>query len=89
VYTLVPLGFFLTSIPLPAWLMLVYWMVIQFFGGLQSVGAAGGTAFWAHIGGFVAGVVLIKLFARRDYMEQHGAHHWRPQHVGWNRSQWR
>jgi membrane associated rhomboid family serine protease len=85
VYTLVPLGFLLTSIPLPAWLMLIYWMVIQFFGGLQSVGAAGGTAFWAHIGGFLAGVVLIKLFARRDYLEQHRTHHWRPQHVGWSR----
>jgi membrane associated rhomboid family serine protease len=85
VYTLVPLGFFLTSIPLPAWLMLVYWMVIQFFGGLQSVGAAGGTAFWAHMGGFVAGVVLIKLFVRRDYVEQHQSHHWRPRRVGWSR----
>jgi hypothetical protein len=32
----------LTTIALPAWLMLVYWMVIQFFGGLQSIGAASG-----------------------------------------------
>jgi membrane associated rhomboid family serine protease len=84
VFTLVPLGFFLTSIALPAWLMLVYWMAIQFFGGLQSVGAAGGVAFWAHIGGFVAGVVLIKLFARRDYVDSHRSHHWRPRHVGWD-----
>jgi membrane associated rhomboid family serine protease len=77
VFTLVPLGFFLTTIALPAWLMLVYWMVIQFFGGLQSIGAAGGVAFWAHIGGFIAGMGLIKLFSRRDTlrsMVRHAIH---------------
>ena len=83
-----PLGFFLTTFALPAWLMLVYWMVIQFFGGLQSIGAAGGVAFWAHIGGFVAGMVLIKLFSRRDYLEEHGSHHWHPQRIGWRGSRW-
>lgn len=83
VFTLVPLGFFLTTIALPAWVMLIYWMVIQFFGGLQSIGAAGGVAFWAHIGGFVAGMALIKLFSRRDYLEEHRSRHWHPQRVGW------
>ena len=84
VFAMVPLGFFLTSVALPAWLMLVYWMVIQFFGGLQSIGrAGGGVAFWAHAGGFVVGVVLIKLFARRDYVAEHRSHHWRPRRVGW------
>lgn len=83
VYTLIPLGFFLTTVALPAWLMLVYWMVIQFFGGLQSVGTGGGVAFWAHIGGFLAGLVLVKLFARRDYLEQHRAQHWYPRRMGW------
>src|ERR1051326_3894055 len=68
VYTLVFLGFFVTSIALPAWAMLGYWFVIQFISGVVSIGGQGaGVAFWAHVGGFVAGIVLIKLFARSDY----------------------
>jgi membrane associated rhomboid family serine protease len=43
-------------------------------------------AFGAHVGGFVAGVALIKLFVRRDYLAAHKAHHWRPRHVGLSRS---
>ena len=85
VYTLVPLGFFITTFALPAWVMLIYWMVIQIFGGLaQSVAAeGGGVAFWAHIGGFVAGVVLIKLFAKSNHVQAHEAQRYRPQRVGW------
>jgi membrane associated rhomboid family serine protease len=51
-------------VALPAWVMLIYWMVIQIFGGLsQSVAEeGGGVAFWAHVGGFVAGAVLILPF---------------------------
>ena len=64
VFTIVPLGFFVTTIALPAWVMLGYWVVLQLVGGLRAIGAeGGGVAFWAHIGGFVAGVVLVKLFA--------------------------
>ncbi len=88
VFTLVFLGFLVTTVALPAWVMLVYWMAIQFFGGLQSMGAAGGVAFWAHIGGFVAGLALIKLFVRPDYLRQHRSHHWQPRHQGFDRSQW-
>ena len=86
---MVPLGFFLTSVALPAWVMLVYWMVLQFFG-LSSFGReGGGVAFWAHVGGFVAGAVLVKLFARRDYVEAHRAHQWQPRRVGMGRgSDW-
>ena len=86
VYTIVPLGFFITSMALPAWVMLGYWFLIQFVSGLVSFGGeAGGVAFWAHVGGFVAGVVLVKLFARSDYIAEHQAHHWRPRRVmsGW------
>ncbi len=86
VYTLVPLGFFITSMALPAWVMLGYWFLIQFISGLVSVGGeGGGVAFWAHVGGFVAGLVLVKLFARSDYVAEHQAHHWRPRRVtsGW------
>ena len=82
VYTLVFLGFFVTSIALPAWAMLGYWFVIQFISGVVSIGGQGaGVAFWAHVGGFVAGIVLIKLFARPEYITEHQAHRWRPQRL--------
>jgi membrane associated rhomboid family serine protease len=85
VYTLLPLGFFITTIALPAWVMLIYWMVIQIFGGLsQSVAEeGGGVAFWAHVGGFVAGLVLIKLFAASTHVAAHEAQRYRPQRVSW------
>jgi membrane associated rhomboid family serine protease len=85
VFALVPLGFFLTSIALPAWTMLVYWLVIQLVSGLIMLPGArgGGVAFWAHVGGFVAGAVLVKLFARSDYVAAHRAHHWRPRRLKW------
>jgi membrane associated rhomboid family serine protease len=85
VYTLVPLGFFMTNIALPAWTMLLYWAFLQIVGGFSRIGAeGGGTAFWAHVGGFVAGVVLIKLFERRDRVASHESRHWRPERVGWD-----
>ncbi len=87
VFTLVPLGFFLTTIALPAWVMLGYWIALQFLGSFG--GAETGVAFWAHIGGFVVGAALIKLFARREYIAEHRARHWTPRHLGFNRSRWR
>lgn len=56
---------------LPAWVVLLEWFVIQLFSGFGSLGNTGaGVAFWAHIGGFVAGVGLIKLFARPELVQQ-------------------
>jgi len=86
VFTVVPLGFFMQTFALPAWVMLIYWMGLQFVGGISRIGAesGGGVAFWAHVGGFVAGVVLVKLFTRPDRVAQHQRHHWRPAgRVGW------
>jgi membrane associated rhomboid family serine protease len=84
VFTMVPLGFFFTSIALPAWAMLIYWILLQVLGGFSRVGAeGGGVAFWAHVGGFLAGVILVKLFARSGHLVAHRAHHWRPDRVGW------
>jgi membrane associated rhomboid family serine protease len=84
VFALVPIGFFITSVALPAWIMLVYWMGLQVLGGLTSFGrSGGGVAFWAHVGGFVAGVVLVKVFARRDRVQAHQAQHWQPRRVRW------
>jgi len=62
--------FFVFVIYLPAWIVLGEWFVIQFFNGaaMLSMRAGrdmGGVAFWAHIGGFVAGMVMIKIFPER------------------------
>jgi membrane associated rhomboid family serine protease len=80
VFALVPIGFLFTTIALPAWTMLLYWAAIQFVSGLTGLAAEerGGVAFWAHIGGFAAGLVLIKLFARADAVREHREHHWQP-----------
>ena len=84
VFTLIPLGFYMHSTALPAWGMLIYWMVLQVVGGIGSVFSerGGGVAFWAHVGGFVAGVVLVKVFERRDRVVAHASHHWEP-HGRW------
>lgn len=80
VYTLVPIGFFLTTIALPAWTMLLYWFALQLLGGATAIvgAAAGGVAFWAHVGGFIGGALLVKSFVRRRYVAEHRARQWRP-----------
>ncbi|HSD22196.1 MAG TPA: rhomboid family intramembrane serine protease [Anaeromyxobacter sp.] len=85
VFLLVPIGFLLTSIALPAWMMLVYWMGLQLLSGLADAArdSAGGVAFWAHVGGFVTGVILVKLFARRDRVTAHETRHWEPKRLRW------
>jgi len=90
VFTILPLGFFFTTLALPAWVMLIYWTALQVFGGFASAVSpdSGGVAFWAHLGGFVAGVVLIKGFVRREAVSEHQSHHYRPRRVGWHRDQW-
>lgn len=84
VYTLVTLGFFLTSLALPAWVMLIYWFALQVLGGFTRVEGGGGTAFWAHVGGFAAGLLLINIFKRRDLVRSHEASSWSPRRVGWD-----
>ena len=61
----------------PAWLMLGYWFVINFLSGTATAVAetsqsSGGVAFWAHVGGFVAGVVMINLFRERPQRYRYG-----------------
>ena len=68
IHTLVFLGFFVTRIIVPAYLMLGYWFLLQLFGSVGS--RNGGVAFAAHIGGFVAGVVLIFFFRKKDRMKK-------------------
>jgi membrane associated rhomboid family serine protease len=54
-------------IPLPAWVVLIYWFGLQIFSAAMELGSpgAGGVAFMAHIGGFVAGAALVKVFENR------------------------
>lgn len=66
VTTLVVLVFFITTIELPAGVMLAYWFFIQLISGASSIGAeGGGVAWWAHIGGFAAGLLWMRLWMRR------------------------
>ncbi|MBI1967669.1 MAG: rhomboid family intramembrane serine protease [Gemmatimonadetes bacterium] len=68
VHTLIFLGFFVTTVALPAYVMLGYWILLQLLGGLPALAGveSGGVAFWAHIGGFVAGLGLVRLFAKEE-----------------------
>jgi membrane associated rhomboid family serine protease len=76
VVTIIPLWFIWPIIELPAMVVLGFWFVIQFFNGAASISASasgGGVAWWAHIGGFVSGIIifyiLMKVFGgtRRKY----------------------
>ncbi len=61
VTTIVPIFFFIQIIELPAVIVLGFWILIQFFSGTVSLTASppgGGVAWWAHIGGFVSGIIL-------------------------------
>lgn len=71
VVTLVPIFFFLQVIELPAVFFLVFWFLIQLFSGTLSLAAAGaqqagGVAWWAHIGGFVVGLLWAVPLRRRS-----------------------
>ncbi len=70
VLTLFIIVVFIRVVPLPAWVLLGYWFVIQLLSGaLEPAGAQGGVAFWAHVGGFVAGLALVKLFEHPELVE--------------------
>jgi membrane associated rhomboid family serine protease len=72
VHMLVFLGFYITTIVVPAFVMLGYWFIIQLLSGLPSLGSKeGGVAFWAHVGGFLAGAILIFVFRDRELVERH------------------
>jgi membrane associated rhomboid family serine protease len=66
VLTLVLLPFFFTTLRLPAALLLLLWFAVQLLSDLAVQGGGAGVAFRAHIGGFLAGMVLVHAFKRRD-----------------------
>ena len=81
IVTLVPIFIFFTTMEIPAVFMLLYWFVIQLFSGVGSIGASnvshGGVAWFAHIGGFLAGMVLIKVMGTEDRYRNRREYHWR------------
>jgi membrane associated rhomboid family serine protease len=72
---------FILFTDIPAWVMLIYWFAIQLFSGVGSLGdsqaSQGGTAFFAHVGGFVAGIVLVNVMGARARYSNRRDLYWR------------
>jgi membrane associated rhomboid family serine protease len=78
VHMLIFLGIIFTRVAVPAVFMLGYWFVLQLISGFSTIGAqGGGVAFWAHIGGFVAGALLVLVFRNPRLLARHPYHGWR------------
>lgn len=82
--TLIPLGFLAFPARIYAWVFIAFWFLLQLFSGIASLGAdavsAGGVAYWAHVGGFLTGVLLIRPFTVPDRVRQLQASHARYSH---------
>ena len=80
---------YVTTFAVPAFLMLGYWFLVQVLSGVASYGAeGGGVAFWAHIGGFVAGGILMFIFRDRKLLAKHPYYGWQKQRTptrNWHR----
>jgi membrane associated rhomboid family serine protease len=80
IVTLIFLFVFLTTVEIPAYVILLYWFVIQFFSGVGTVGhshlSQGGVAWFAHVGGFVAGILLVYLLHPRERFRRRADLHW-------------
>ena len=67
-----------TTVAVPAFVMLGYWLALQLLSGVSSFGGeGGGVAFWAHIGGFVAGAIFVLLFRKPSLLARHPYHGWK------------
>jgi membrane associated rhomboid family serine protease len=69
IVSLLFLGIFIQFLTIPAYVVIIVWFLLQLVEGLVALGEVtqGGVAFWAHIGGFLVGFVLVRIFVRRDY----------------------
>ncbi len=80
ILTWVTMIFFFTFQELPAYLILIFWFVLQFFSGIGSLAESstskGGVAFFAHVGGFLMGMLLIKVLPSRDGYWRRPELHW-------------
>jgi membrane associated rhomboid family serine protease len=82
VHMLIFLGFFITTVAVPAYVMLGYWLLIQLISGFGTLGdQGGGVAFWAHVGGFVAGALLVLVFRDPRLLARHPYHGWTQPHA--------
>lgn len=71
---LLVLGFFFTTVSIPAIMVLGYWFLLQILGGLPGLAeTGGGVAFWAHVGGFVAGIAAVGPFTSESRLAAHRA----------------
>jgi len=66
--SIVPIIFIFTIMEIPATIFLLFWFVLQLFSGWLSLDGSNGSgvAWWAHVGGFVFGILAVNLFARRQ-----------------------
>jgi membrane associated rhomboid family serine protease len=62
ILTLIPIFFFFQFVEIPAFIFLGFWLLLQLFSAGLTPRNVGGIAFWAHIGGFIAGLIFIKIF---------------------------
>jgi len=76
IVTFIFLGIFFTTVSLPAVAMLGYWFFLQLAGAAPGLKGEGGVAFWAHIGGFLAGLFLVKLMIREDFYARRMGRFW-------------
>jgi membrane associated rhomboid family serine protease len=77
VRTLVTLGFFFWLARVPAWIFIGLWFLLQPVDGLASISNvnAGGIAYSAHVGGFITGLVLVRLFAQSNRVSRLRVYH--------------
>lgn len=77
VRTLIPIGFLYWGARVPAWVFIGLWFLLQLFEGLASLNGAdsGGVAYSAHVGGFVAGLLLVRLFVQSERVARLSVYH--------------
>lgn len=83
VRTVFPTSFTLIPIRMPAWVLIIGWFLLQLVSGVASLSpeagaAVGGVAYWAHVGGFLTGAVLVWLFQRPEQVAKLRAHYAQP-----------
>lgn len=76
--TLVPLGFIFWTARIPAWVFIGLWFLLQLVDGAAAVSSetSGGVAYSAHVGGFLTGLLLVKLFAQNHRVDRVRAYHY-------------
>ncbi len=80
--TLIPIFFIFLPIRLPAWVLIIFWFGLQLLYGVESLATrtvnVGGVAYWAHVGGFVTGAILVWLFRKPERVHQMKGYHAAP-----------